>query len=213
MRNPHIIVEGLDGAGKGEAINTISRTLSAMGINYSPVREPGGTLLAESIRTEFKKQWKEVVAPETDIMMMYAARQQLYTNVIIPDRDRGVAIVQDRSWMTTFAYQVKGSGLVSTEFFWKFHNLIMEGKPQPDLVIYLDIPPEVGFERIAKARGDNSADRLESYKKEFYEKARAGYLDLATSGTVPNMVVINANRDIDDVTLDIMNAVINAVVK
>lgn len=210
MGKPYVIIEGLDGAGKGEAIKTVKKTLEEHGYETTSAREPGGTPLAENIRELFKSNWNEVVSPKTDLMMLYASREQLYINQIIPDvADNKKAILQDRSWLTTFAYQIRGLGAFTDEDFLHIHNFVMHDKPKPDLVICLDIPPEVGFERIKKARGDNSADRMEGYLLDFYKRARDGYLELNSTDRVPNMVVVDANRALEIVQTDIANLVKN----
>jgi len=215
MKNPHIIIEGLDGAGKGLTCDTVEKTLVEMGITTHRTREPGGTPLAEAIRGIFKSVWEnEIVSPKTDIMMLYSAREQLYTNMIMPILAEGdTAIIQDRSWMTGFAYQLRGLGILTDEKFWTVHNFVMNDKPTPDLVILLDIPPEIGFERILKARGDNSADRMEIYDMEFYQKARQGYLELLSDNLVPNMVKVDANRPIEEVQRDIAELVKQTVAR
>jgi dTMP kinase len=208
MGKPYVIIEGLDGAGKGEAIKTVKKILEEHGYEITLTREPGGTPLAENIRDLFKSNWDEVVSPKTDLMMLYASREQLYINRIMTAiAENKTAILQDRSWLTTFAYQIRGLGAFTDEDFSHIHNFVMHDKPTPDLVLYLDIPPEVGFERIKKARGDNSADRMEGYQLGFYKRARDGYLELHSTGRVPNMAVIDANRALELVQADITKLV------
>jgi dTMP kinase len=145
-------------------------------------------------------------------MLFYAAREQLYTNIIKDTiKKNRKAFVQDRCWMSTYAYQVKGLERISTSDFWVIHNLIMKNAPKPDLAIYLDIPPEVGFRRIQSGRDGNESDRLEGYDLAFYERARAGYLELA-SRPEHNISVIDANQDIESVTEDI-RALVEQLIK
>jgi dTMP kinase len=193
MGKPYVIIEGLDGAGKGEAIKTVKKILEEHGYEITLTREPGGTPLAENIRDLFKSNWDEVVSPKTDLMMLYASREQLYINRIM------TAIAENKTAIL--------QGAFTDEDFSHIHNFVMHDKPTPDLVLYLNIPPEVGFERIKKARGDNSADRMEGYQLGFYKRARDGYLELHSTGRVPNMAVIDANRALELVQADITKLV------
>jgi dTMP kinase len=210
MSKPHIIVEGLDGASKGTSIETITKTLESLGFTVECSREPGGTPMAETLRSNVKQKWDETVSPKTDMMLFYAAREQLYTNVICPVLEQGKsALVRDRSWLTTYAYQLRGLSVLPDSDFWAIHNFVMLDKPKPDMVILMDIPPEVGFARIAKDRGDNSDDRMESYNLDMYNKARTGYLEIMSpsSGIADMLEIVDANRPIDIVQHDVAELV------
>ena len=51
-----IVIEGLEGAGKSTAINAVLDTLKQAGIEQiKNTREPGGTALAEQLRTLVKQ--------------------------------------------------------------------------------------------------------------------------------------------------------------
>tara|TARA_R110001583_G_scaffold52147_5_gene162182 strand:- start:459 stop:1118 length:660 start_codon:yes stop_codon:yes gene_type:complete len=216
MTKPHILVEGLDGSSKGTSILTIEKTLTSLGYSVELAREPGGTPLSQTLRKNIMHQWEEKISPKTDMMLFYAAREQLYTNIICPILKAGKsALVRDRSWMSSYAYQLRGLSTLTDSEYWTIHNFVMLGKPKPDMVILMDIPPEVGFARIAKNRGDNSHDRMESYALDMYNKARVGYLELMspTSGTADMLEIVDANRPIEVVQKDVAELVSKLVNK
>ncbi|WP_233080262.1 dTMP kinase [Rheinheimera soli] len=91
-----IVVEGLEGAGKTSAIRTIQQWLNEQQIKFISTREPGGTPLAEQIRTIVKQVQDEKVAPETELLLMYASRVQLVKTVIQPALQQGCWVLGDR---------------------------------------------------------------------------------------------------------------------
>jgi len=103
-----IVVEGLEGAGKTSAIHTIQQWLNEHQIPFISTREPGGTPLAEQIRTLVKQVQDEKVAPETELLLMYASRVQLVKTVIQPALQQGIWVVGDRHDLSSRAYQGGG---------------------------------------------------------------------------------------------------------
>lgn len=183
-----IVVEGLEGAGKSTAMAHISQWLSKRGINPVCTREPGGTPLAEKLR-ELVKQVRtdEQIAPQTELLLMYAARMQLVANVIKPALDAGNWVLADRHDMSSRAYQGGGRG-ISDEIIDPLRKLVL-GDLKPDLTLYLDIDPAIGLQR-AKARGE--LDRIELEQLAFFQRTREKYLHIAN--TEPGISIIDANQ-------------------
>ena len=185
-----IVVEGLEGAGKSTAMAHITTWLAQHGITPVCTREPGGTPLAETLRDLVKQvRDNEQVAPETELLLMYAARMQLITNVIKPALAAGQWVLADRHDMSSRAYQGGGRGLSDT-LINPLRAMVL-GTLQPDLTLYLDIDPVIGLER-ARSRG--ALDRIEQEQLAFFQRTRAKYLHIAA--TEANIVVINANQSI-----------------
>ena len=103
-----VVIEGLEGAGKTTAINTVYQWLNRQGHHVVQTREPGGTPLAEQIRTLVKSVQQEQVSPVTELLLMYAARAQLLHNVINPALQRGDWVLADRHDLSSRAYQGGG---------------------------------------------------------------------------------------------------------
>ena len=106
-----IVVEGLEGAGKTSAIRTIQQWLNEHHIKFISTREPGGTPLAEQIRTLVKQVQDELVAPETELLLMYASRVQLVKTVIQPALQQGSWVLGDRHDLSSRVYQGCGRQL------------------------------------------------------------------------------------------------------
>lgn len=188
-----IVVEGLEGAGKSTAISHIQRYLQQRGKDVICTREPGGTPLAESLRSLVKQvQTSETVAPQTELLLMYAARMQLVTNVIKPALAQGKWVLADRHDMSSRAYQGGGRQLDET-FINQLRQAVL-GDLRPDLTLYLDIDPAIGLER-ARQRGE--LDRIEQEQLAFFQRTRQKYLQIAASET--NIVVIDASQPVTSV--------------
>lgn len=196
---PFIVIEGLEGAGKSTAVTCVMNWLQRRGFRVCQTREPGGTPLAEQIRTLVKSLQQEQVAPETELLLMYAARAQLVHNVIKPALARGDAVLADRHDLSTRAYQ--GGGRQISEAVLKPLRQLVLGDLRPDLVLYLDIDPELGLAR-ASARGE--LDRIEQEQLAFFQRTRARYLDIAA--TEPGIVVIDASQSIEHVQQQLLAA-------
>lgn len=192
MRGKFIVVEGLEGAGKSSVIGLIKETLQAAGKQVEQTREPGGTPMAEAIRDCVKHDWKENVAEETELLLMYAARVQLLTNRILPALDNGAWVVGDRHDLSSQAYQGGGRG-VSAQTMRAISDIALNGF-KPDLTIYLDVEPAVGLER---ARGRGELDRIEQAGLAFFERTRERYLALA--GQDESIKVVSAMQDMQSV--------------
>ena len=195
-----IVVEGLEGAGKSSAIATIRNWLQHQQRQVVCTREPGGTPLAEKLRTLVKQiDTEEQLAPETELLLMYAARVQLLTNVIRPALSRGDWVLADRHDMSSRAYQGGGRQL-DEQLIDNLRSTVL-GTTRPDLTLYLDIDPAVGLSRAA-ARGE--LDRIEQEQLGFFIRTRQKYLQIAA--TEPDIVSIDASQPLAEVQQTIVSA-------
>ncbi len=115
MRSKYIVIEGLEGAGKTTARNVVVETLEQLGIRDMVfTREPGGTQLAEKLRSlvlDIKSVGDEVITDKAEVLMFYAARVQLVETVIKPALANGTWVIGDRHDLSTQAYQGGGRGI------------------------------------------------------------------------------------------------------
>ena len=193
-----IVVEGLEGAGKSTAINAILDTLNQFGVDQIVnTREPGGTVLAEKMRSLVKEEHDgEVLQDMTELLLMYAARVQLVENVIKPALNAGNWVVGDRHDMSSQAYQ-GGGRQIARSTMENLRETTLKGF-KPDLTLYLDLNPRVGLER---ARGRGELDRIEKMDISFFDRTRERYLEIAASDD--SVFVINAEQEIANVAKDI----------
>lgn len=191
-----ILVEGLEGAGKSSFISKLQDYLNRKEISQICTREPGGTPIAEAIREVFKADYpSEKMDVKTELMLLYAARNQTMNYIIKPHLNTTDIIISDRSWLTSFAYQQK----VDTEDFLQIHNFVMKDMPDADFVIYLDVEPEVGMER-ARTRG--ALDRIEKNEMDFFHAARARYHEIIDEVFPDKRIIIDTTNISPDEVFD-----------
>ncbi|HDU8602349.1 TPA: dTMP kinase [Morganella morganii] len=204
MTGKFIVIEGLEGAGKTTARQVIVDTLRENGItDLVYTREPGGTPLAEKLRTLIKDGIDgETVTDKAEVLMLYAARIQLVDNVIKPALARGQWVIGDRHDLSSQAYQGGGRG-IDRKLMESLRDTVL-GDFYPDFTLYLDLPPETG---LARARSRGELDRIEQESLDFFHRTRARYLELAESD--PRIVTVDASQSIDNVHQSIRTAVLN----
>ena len=204
MTGKFIVIEGLEGAGKTTARQVIVDTLRENGItDLVYTREPGGTPLAEKLRTLIKDGIDgETVTDKAEVLMLYAARIQLVDNVIKPALARGQWVIGDRHDLSSQAYQGGGRG-IDRKLMESLRDTVL-GDFYPDFTLYLDLPPETG---LARARSRGELDRIEQESLDFFRRTRARYLELAESD--PRIVTVDASQSIDNVHQSIRTAVLN----
>jgi dTMP kinase len=196
-RGQFISIEGIEGVGKSSNISAIAKCLKSAEIEFLITREPGGTPVAENIRTLLKDRNNESIPEVAELLMMFSARSLNVRNVILPALKSGKWVICDRFTDSSRAYQGGGRGL-SMEMVDDLANWV-HGDVNPDLTILLDAPVDVGMTRISD-RGQ--PDRIESEKHGFFERVRECYLNLAKREP-KRFVVIDANRDLSEVQDDI----------
>ena len=169
-----ITIEGGEGAGKSTVIRTIQNYLQKKKIDHIITREPGGTVLAEKIRSLLLDQSDEVLLPESELLLFFASRYQHIQHKIKPALEKGFWVVSDRFVDASFAYQGAGRGIEEKRIQYLKEWLV--GDLRPDYTLLLDAPPAIGLDRV-KARGD--LDRIEVEQIDFFNRVRHYYLELA----------------------------------
>src|SRR5574343_2097466 len=162
-----ITVEGIDGAGKSSHIEWLREYLTAAGHDVSITREPGGTSLGESLRNILLN---EPMAPETEMMLMFAARAEHLVSVIRPALARGAWVISDRFSDATYAYQVGGRGVPESKFS-ALESWVQAGR-QPDRTLLFDVSVEPAQARLHDTR---VLDRFEREAADFHQRVRDAY--------------------------------------
>jgi dTMP kinase len=144
--------------------------LDERGIPVTVTREPGGTALGEALRNVLLHS-DNAIHPETEALLMFAARREHVDKVILPAMGRGDAVLCDRFTDATFAYQGGGSGVDTKKL--EVLEQWVHADLQPDLTLYFDLPVEIAKQRIGDAR---EADRFERESAGFFERVRSAYL-------------------------------------
>ncbi|GAA6168199.1 dTMP kinase [Sessilibacter corallicola] len=199
-----ITFEGGEGAGKSTNILVAQEYLESQGIKTQLTREPGGTPLAEEIRSLLISKREESVNELTELLLVFSARAQHLNNLIKPALAQGIWVLCDRFTDATYAYQGAGRGL-SVEAIRTLETLV-QGNIRPDLTLLLDLDIEVGATR---ARNRGALDRFESLDAEFFSRVRDMYLQRAKSESYYK--VVDANQSLENVQLAVKNTLIEFI--
>jgi len=188
-----ITVEGIEGVGKSTNVEYLAALIGGRGLSVVRTREPGGTPMAERIRTLLLEHGEEPMTDIAELLLFFAARSLHIHNTILPALQSGQWVLCDRFTDASRAYQGGGRQLhadrIDTLAEWVQEDL------QPDLTILLDAPAEIGLERAGR-RG--ALDRLETEKTDFFARVRQRYLALAESEP-QRFSVIDASRPLAEV--------------
>lgn len=190
MKGMFITLEGVDGAGKSSHLDWLAAWFRERGQRVRMTREPGGTPVGEKLR---EIVLHEPMHPETEALIMFAARREHIAAVIRPALEAGEVVISDRFTDASFAYQCGGRGLDEARLealeAWVHADL------QPDLTLLFDLPTEIAAHRLASAR---SPDRFEREQADFHARVRAAYLRRAQRH--PGRIrVVDGSRSLDSV--------------
>lgn len=204
MAGLFITFEGGEGCGKSTQIRRLSERLEAASKSVLQTREPGGTPLGEAVRNLLQHDDAgEGMCPEAELLLFTASRAQLTRASILPAIEAGQVVLCDRFMDSTTVYQGVARSIDSESV--AAINKFAVGPAKPDLTILIDLPPEVGMERV-KARSGGELDRMEQEAIDFFHAVRKGYLTLAENEP-ERFLVLDGTQSIETLESEIWNAV------
>jgi dTMP kinase len=204
MRGKFITLEGGEGTGKSTQAAMLALRLESLGLGVRLTREPGGSPGAEIIRHVLLSGAAKPFGPDVEAMLFAAARDDHVQCTILPALDAGKWVVCDRFADSTRVYQ----GILGKvdERLIKGLERVSIGDLEPDLTIVLDVPVELGLERVRLRGGAGTPDRFEAENVEFHQKLRDAYLAIATEERV-RCVVVDASAAKETVAKDVWDTV------
>lgn len=161
-----ISFEGSEGVGKSTLVTALADWLTQSGHEVVTTREPGGTALAEKLRTLLLT---DDMCAETELLLMFAARVQHVHEVIQPALTAGKWVLCDRFVDASFAYQGAGRGIATEKIQLLQTHFVAT---MPSVTFWLDAPVEIG---LARAAARTQTDRFEQEKLDFFKKIQQGY--------------------------------------
>ena len=185
-----ITFEGADGCGKTTQLNLLKDYLTAKGYAVILTREPGGKGLGEKIR-EILLNYDGKVADRCESFLFLADRAQNIETIVKPAIESGKIVLCDRHTDSSVAYQGYGRGLDIDQI--KMLNNLATGGKQPDLTLVFDVDIETSMQRVG-----NEKDRMESSGKEFFNRVRNGYLEMAKQEP-ERLKIVDSTKSIDEV--------------
>ncbi len=190
-----ITLEGGEGTGKSTQSALLCHRLKARGMAVLQTREPGGTKGAEEIRTLLVNGNPESWSPMAEALLMSAAREDHLHRSILPALEEGQFVICDRFVDSTWAYQGYAGG-VNADLLAMLETCVV-GKLMPDLTLVFDLNPETGLAR-ATGRGQINENRFEAKGRDYHQKIRSAFLEIA--GKSPERcVVVDASMAIEDI--------------
>jgi dTMP kinase len=164
-----IVFEGAEGAGKTTQIRLLAERLTASGILCVALREPGGTPIGDAIRGILLDPEREI-SPATESLLFMASRAELMSREVRPALKKGAAVILDRFFVSTYAYQISGRGLAETDV--RAANHLATGGLVPDITLLLDISAKEG---LARAERRGGRDRMERTGDGFHERVNEAF--------------------------------------
>lgn len=198
MKGRFITIEGPDGAGKTTAAGHVRDMLEARGIPCLLTREPGGSGIAEQIRTILLDPGNTAMDPLTEAILYAAARRQHLMEVVRPALEAGMTVICDRFVDSSLAYQGQARNL-GFEAVWEINHPAIQDM-MPDITVLVDIGEEEALKRI-RSRG--GCDRFDLEDSRFRQQVREGFLEAARRFP-ERIVIINGEQSEDQVARDIM---------
>ena len=185
-----IVFEGLDASGKSTQARLLTGLLEAHDVDVVSTREPGGTPIAESVRTVLLEREHDALLPFSELLLFMVSRAQNTHEVILPALRAGRTVVTSRYRLSSLAYQGYGRGL-ELDLIRNLNEVATAGT-LPDLTFLIDVPAEYTMRRKA-----DRGDRIEVESIEFHRRVRRGFLEL-TAGD-PTVQVLDGTRSIEQI--------------
>ncbi|MFP6775363.1 MAG: dTMP kinase [PS1 clade bacterium] len=202
-RGKFITIDGVEGAGKSTQIDYIYDYLSRSGRNIIITREPGGTDLGKKIRELLLEGETSSMHSDTELLLMFADRNEHINSKVIPALERGDWVISDRFSDASYAYQGGGRGL-NMERILELENWVLHGFI-PDLTLLLDVDVELGLQRV-NSRGNK--DRIEQETMDFFVRVRDAYIQ--RSKMFPDRIkLIDASKTIEFTSQQIKNILLD----
>lgn len=194
MTPSFVVFEGPEGSGKSTQLARLAGRLRAAGDEVVETREPGGTRLGNAVRELLLGRDDYAILPETEVLLLAAARAQHVREVIAPTLSRKAWVLCDRYVDSTYAYQGGGHGLSIEELRTIQHYAT--GGLMPRLRLLLDVPVEIG---LARRHADpESVNRIDLAGVDFHRRVRQAFLNLAAAEP-DRWLVVDASAGLDEV--------------
>jgi dTMP kinase len=192
-----LTLEGVEGTGKSTNLGFITDYLRDAGIDLIVTREPGGTELGEEIRDLLLSHREDGMHPDTELLLMFAARAEHLRRKIQPALAAGQWVLSDRFTDATYAYQGGGRALdlerIAILEDWT------QGALRPDVTFLLDLDPEVG---LARAANRAALDRFEQEDLAFFQRVRNAYQQRVEEQP-ERFRVVDASQPLEEVQADL----------
>jgi len=197
-----IVLDGPDGCGKSTHVKMLRQGLASQGVDTVAFRDPGDTRIGEAIRGILLSTEHPHMGTMTELLLYMASRAQLWTERISPALKAGQCVVLDRWLSSTCAYQGHAGGFGMDRVIHIAEQTLE--RVWPDLTVILDVDLTT-----SAARMQRELDRMEQKGRDYHQKVREGFLELAKGRD--GFVVVDGSKDVDTVHGEIVAVVQRSV--
>ncbi len=184
-----IVLDGLDGCGKTLQSKALRDELKARGFDVAYTAEPSNNTVGKFIQSILLT---EKIPAEVEALLFAADRHEHLKKEILPNLEAGKVVICDRYLYSSLAYQ--GAQGVDVNWIRTINSFVVK----PDIAFYLDVPPDVGLNRIKRKR--TVLERID-----LQVKVREKYLELVRVG---ELVLVDSNRSVEAVKTELTNSAI-----
>ena len=172
-RGKYIVLESGEGFGKTTHLKGITEFLKEKKVPHIVTREPGGTKIGISIRDVLLNPDLKEPLPLTKLLLYSGDRVEHSHYIIIPNLEKGVNVVGDRSHISTRVYQhAEGVNSEDINQIEKIINVV-----PIDLAIIIDGDSRQGLKNAGlNVEEFGKPDTFERKTLDFHERLREGYL-------------------------------------
>jgi len=198
LRGKFIVLDGPDGCGKTTQTELLTEWLQNQGVPISSFRDPGDTSIGEKIRQILLAPEHIAMSTRTELLLYMAARAQLWQEKMVPVLRDKKCVILDRWVSSTCAYQGYAGGFGMQNVIKLATDSL--ARPWPDLNIIIDVDLKTGLRRLS-----GKPDRMEAKPKEYHQKVREGFLELARQRE--NFVVVDGSCNVETIHKKIIEEV------
>jgi dTMP kinase len=209
-RGLFITFEGVDGCGKTTQIRLLASWLRERGREVVETVEPGGTDIGRAIRKILLDPANAAIRPRTELLLYFASRAQNVDEIIWPALDNNAVVLCDRFTDSTIVYQGCGRG-IETDIIFDLHRIAC-GALKPDITVLIDVDLDTSLARARRRNDRTNANesRIDEEAREFHERVRRGYLELAANEP-DRFITVDGMHPVGEVAATIREAVQNRV--
>ena len=202
-----IVFEGVEGAGKSTQLERLDGHLARAGVPHRAFREPGGTVLGDSIRALLLDPLSTISA-RAEALLFMASRAELVSRELRPALEAGTIVFLDRFFLSTYAYQIAGRDLAESDV--RSANTMATHGLVPDVTLLLTLSADVGLRRAERR---STTDRIERSGREFHTRVELAFREFTTREwqaaheECGPIVALDASGDADAVEALVFDAV------
>jgi thymidylate kinase len=201
-----LVIEGIDGAGKGRQRKEITALLTSKVKNLYSVEFPDhqGVLYKELIKPALMEK---ITLSKESLFISFCLDQLLYQDKVNKAKgSRDTYFLCDGYFTTNLAYNVYVNKMFSAGQALGFAQDF--GIAPADLNVFVDVEPRIALERKMQEAGHEEGLDINERDLAKQEQIRTAYLNMAKHNIFGSWEVVDGNGSIEEVTKNIMKVLL-----